>query len=400
MDVSNISQIAKVVETASSLTKRVQSSVNSTQPFSSSIISEVLKDSVTLASAFSTNLGSSQVNTPAVASIASKMVGVGDTPFGLGSGSITGPSSNTSFLDGASASLSADIPSFGSLNGLGEIAPGVNYFNSEGMSEVLNASFADGVSILGTAGSPLGGSGADGGLTVENILDPQTIPSDWVFITAPQDIGWDKQGAVSTIDNFGTNSPYVIYSSTGMRKLTMSDVLIEGFSAGKEVEDHIIKLESMMSMVMNGEVGYVSPYVWDLRAGDKSYGNFIIESLNIKEVMRNKKGRADRATASITLQQVPDFQINDGRDLATQADLASGKSIVSNKDKAAGKAGKAGKKVKGGTGTTGSGSGGSGGSGGDDGPSSSTDSSPRPINSDADNCAIAAAKGLNLPPGC
>ena len=338
MDVSNISQIAKVVETASSLTRRVQSSVNATQPFSASIVSEVLKDSVSLASAFSTNLGSSQVNTPAAASIASNMAGLSGAPLGLGSGSIFGASSNTSFLDSASTFL-REGTTFGTLNGSGGIAPDVNYFSSDGLSDVMNASFADGASILGGAGGFLGGGGAGGGgLTVENILDPQTIPSDWVFVTAPQDIGWEKQGAISTVDNFGTNSPYVIYSSTGMRKLNLGEALIEGFSAGKEVEDHIIKLESMMNMVMNGEAGYVSPYVWDLRAGDKSYGNFIIESLSIKEVMRNKKGRADRATASITLQQVPDFQINDGRDLATSADLASGKSIVSDKDKAAGAA--------------------------------------------------------------
>ncbi len=386
MDVSNISQIAKVVETASSLTRRVQSSVNATQPFSASIVSEVLKDSVSLASAFSTNLGSSQVNTPAAASIASNMAGLSGAPLGLGSGSIFGASSNTSSLDSASTFLREGI-TFGTLNGSGGIAPDVNYFSSGGLSDVMNASFADGASILGGAGGFLGGSGAGGGLTVENILDPQTIPSDWVFVTAPQDIGWEKQGAISTVDNFGTNSPYVIYSSTGMRKLNLGEALIEGFSAGKEVEDHIIKLESMMNMVMNGEAGYVSPYVWDLRAGDKSYGNFIIESLSIKEVMRNKKGRADRATASITLQQVPDFQINDGRDLATSADLASGKSVVGDKDKAAGA--QPGAKVKGGT----------AGNGGDGG-SPSTDSPLKPVNPDADGCAKARQKGLTRPPGC
>ena len=117
----------------------------------------------------------------------------------------------------------------------------------------------------------------------------------------------------------------------------------------------------MMNMVMNGESGYVSPYVWDLKSGDKSYGNFVIESLSIKEVMRNTKGRADRATASITLQQVPDFQINTGRDLATAADLASGKSIVSDKDKAGGAAAAGGAAKPGAKATTGNTSSGNGG---------------------------------------
>jgi hypothetical protein len=118
-----------------------------------------------------------------------------------------------------------------------------------------------------------------------------------------------------------------------MRKLSLGDCLIEGFSAKKEVEDHVAKLEKLMTMVMNTQKGYVSPYVWDLRANEKSYGHFIIESVGIKEEMRNEKGRADRAKATISLQQVPDFQISDGRDLATKADLASGTSIVEAKDK-------------------------------------------------------------------
>lgn len=212
-----------------------------------------------------------------------------------------------------------------------------------GVADLAKSVFADGA-LAGVANSAFGDAASSLGITDGIIGDYFTdgqfgaggdIPRDWVFITAPQNISWDKQGETSLVNTYGSNNPYVIYSTTGSRKLTLGDCLIEGFSAGKEVEDHITKLEKMMTMVMNTQKGYVSPYVWDLRANDKSYGQFIINSVNVTEQMRNQKGRADRAMASIELQQVPDFQVNTGRDLATKVDLASGKSIASEDEKKA-----------------------------------------------------------------
>jgi hypothetical protein len=310
---------------------------------------------------FSTTLGGTQVNPSALSGIAQ----------GLSSSQFSGLAGNITDLGNIDLSSLANFtsgfdPSRAIPGALASVANSAFDLGSEVLKQPL-ASVGD-TSLLPS------NSSAPESLTVEDITDPETIPSDWVFVTAPQDVSWDKQGQLSPVDNFGTNSPYVIYSSTGMRKLTLGEVLIEGFSAGKEVENHIIKLESMMNMVMNSEVGYVSPYVWDLRAGDKSYGKFVIESLQIKEAMRNEKGRADRAVASISLQQVPDFQVNDGRDLATQADLASGKSIVSEKDKKAEADGKGGSKAK----AQSDGAGG-GESGSSDGSSPSGDKDPRPV---------------------
>ena len=339
-NVTNISQLSTGGQISALLTAGLDVVENFTQYSSESQTSGglptgLMKSGVTLAKMFASTLGSTSVNANSAVSVAGNLLGNSSV---VGKGLLDAASNNTNLFSQTSGFLK-DQTNLNFTDGLGELVSGDSFVDDAMLSEVSNAAFTASSNVL--AGLPFGTSltgEADTSLTVSDITDPETIPTDWIFITAPQDIGWDRQGNISTVDNYGTNSPYVIYSSTGMRKLSMNDVLIEGFSAGKEVEDHIIKLESMMNMVMNGEAGYVSPYVWDLKSGDKSYGNFVIESLNIKEVMRNTKGRADRATASITLQQVPDFQINTGRDLATAADLASGKSIVSDKDKAGGAA--------------------------------------------------------------
>ena len=339
-NVTNISQLSTGGQVSALLTAGLDVVENFTQyssesQTSGSLPTGLMKSGVTLAKMFASTLGSTSVNANSAASIAGNLVG--STSIS-GKGFIDAAANNSNLFSQTSELLKGQTE-LNFTDGLGGLVSGDFFVDDTMLSAVSNSAFSASSDVLASLpfGTSLSGA-SSAGLTVSNIIDPATIPTDWIFITAPQDIGWDRQGSISTVDNYGTNSPYVIYSSTGMRKLSMNDVLIEGFSAGKEVEDHVIKLESMMNMVMNGESGYVSPYVWDLKSGEKSYGNFVIESLSIKEVMRNTKGRADRATASITLQQVPDFQINTGRDLATSADLASGKSIVGAKDKATGAA--------------------------------------------------------------
>ena len=95
--------------------------------------------------------------------------------------------------------------------------------------------------------------------------------------------------------------------------------MLEGFSNRKTVESNILALETCMNMVMNKTIGYVAPYCWKLFAGGKNYGTFIITNVSVKEVMRDLKGFATRAIVDIELQQVPEFQVNSGRDLASRA---------------------------------------------------------------------------------
>jgi hypothetical protein len=358
VNISSITQLATTLKpVATSLTRNMGIAQNGTQPVPLAGPSVPNNTNVAAASMFASSLGGSTPNVSVLGAISEKMVG---TPRVDQAGLIASATYANTNISGASAFLE---------NSGAKFTDASSTFTDQGLADVANASFSVGSDALNLSG--LGGEGA------LNYLQGPTetegdIPKDWLFITAPQSISWDKQGETSIVNTYGSNNPYVIYSSTGMRKLSLGDCLVEGFSAGKEVEDHVLKLEKLMTTVMNTEKGYVSPYVWDLRAGDKSYGKFIIESLQIKEDMRNAKGRADRATVSISLQQVPDFQINDGRDLATKADLASGQSLASegaatDTSTADAAANKAGDKVKSGDQTKTGAAAGSGAAGGTSG---------------------------------
>ena len=145
------------------------------------------------------------------------------------------------------------------------------------------------------------------------------IPDEWYFITPPQSVTWEKSSKTSTIDTYGTNNPYLNYGSTSLRKLSLTDAMLEGFSDGKEVEDNVIKLEACMQMIIDEGSGFTSPYCWHVFAGDKSYGTYIIESVNVEEQMRDMTGKATRATVSLNLQEVSSYQISSGTDITSTA---------------------------------------------------------------------------------
>jgi len=145
------------------------------------------------------------------------------------------------------------------------------------------------------------------------------IPSEWYFITAPQEVSWSKDSNAAEIDTYGTNNPYLQYGTTKLRKLTLGDALVEGFSDAKAVEDNIIKLEACMRMVLDEENGYTSPFCWKVFAGDKCYGTFLITSVGVNEKMRDMSGKATRAKVNIELQEVPSYQVSSGTDITAQA---------------------------------------------------------------------------------
>jgi hypothetical protein len=145
------------------------------------------------------------------------------------------------------------------------------------------------------------------------------IPSEWYFITPPQEVAWTKEGQYSQIDTYGTNQPYLQYGMTGLRQLNLGNAMIEGFSNSKQVESNVRDLEACMKMIINGQGGYTSPYCWKVFAGDKMYGTFLITNVSIRETMRDNSGKATRAFADISLHEVSDYQVESGIDLASRA---------------------------------------------------------------------------------
>jgi len=144
----------------------------------------------------------------------------------------------------------------------------------------------------------------------------------WTFITAPEDISWDVANQVTRVDIFGTNNPPVVAGSRGMRDLTLSNSLVEGFVRGVTVEAKVASLEALMNYSLNTSDGFVSVPVYQVWANQKSYGGpeayYIIKDIKIKEAMRDLKGNSTRAYVDISLTQVPAYQVNSGRDQASR----------------------------------------------------------------------------------
>jgi spore germination protein D len=205
------------------------------------------------------------------------------------------------------------------------------------------------------------------------------IPTEWYFITPPQSVEWQKDSNATEIDTYGTNNPYLQYGTTKLRKLSLGNALVEGFSDAKAVEDNIIQLEACMRMILDEESGYTSPFCWKAFAGDKCYGTYLITGVKVKEEMRDMSGKATRAKVDIELQEVPSYQVSSGTDITAQAiqgsadekyqkelnAQAEAKDKAANQDKAVQgkKNGKSSGQSAGGNSNSGGGSGGSGGGG-------------------------------------
>ncbi len=145
-----------------------------------------------------------------------------------------------------------------------------------------------------------------------------TVPSDWYFITPPQEVRWEKGSSSREISTYGSNAPYLNYGTTKLRRLSLGNALVEGFSGNRQIEANVTNLEACMTMVMGGS-GYVAPYCWNVFAGGKSYGTFVISNVNVKEEMRDVSGAATRARVDIDLIEVPAYQVGSGQDISSKA---------------------------------------------------------------------------------
>jgi len=203
-------------------------------------------------------------------------------------------------------------PSFASKTFTTEAIPGINYsFGSKLNLSNIDFNRVNSLKFNPLAFQPgldfLGGSSGGG----------------WTFITAPEDISWDLANNAQRIDMFGTNNPPVVAGSRGMRDLTLGNALVEGFVRGKQVESKIGALEKLMNYQLNPTEGFVTVPVYQVWANKKSYGGpeayYIIKDIKVKETMRDLTGNATRAFVDISLMQVPAYQVNSGRDQASQA---------------------------------------------------------------------------------
>jgi hypothetical protein len=120
-----------------------------------------------------------------------------------------------------------------------------------------------------------------------------------------------------------------VAGSRGIRDLSLGNSLVEGFVRGVTVGAKIAALEKLMNYKLNQTDGFVSVPVYQVTANDRVYGNgfFIIKDIKINEKMRDTKGDTTRAYVDISLMEVPEYQVNSGRDQASKV-AASVKSIL------------------------------------------------------------------------
>jgi hypothetical protein len=162
-------------------------------------------------------------------------------------------------------------------------------------------------------------------------LSASMAPPAWTFICAPEDISWDTSNAVQRIGIFGTNNPPVVSGSRGMRDLTLGNALVEGFIRNVTVENKIVALEKLLNYNLNASDGFVSVPVYQIWANQKAYGKtgyFVIKDVRVKETMRDLKGDATRATVDVSFMEVPKYQVNSGRDLASQKAAAAKAALI------------------------------------------------------------------------
>lgn len=224
----------------------------------------------------------------------------------------------------ADAAASYASGAFGStgFSATSDITDYSKYYSAEG-AEALKSIGLDSSDYFQDFGgfSPLGGGGADAG---------------WTFITAPGEISWSSGSQVERQTIFGSNTPPVIVGSRGMRDLTLSNALVEGFSRLKTVENDIIDLENLQNFSLNGAAGFVNVPVYQVWANSKKYGfadgadggYFVIGSVSVKETMRDLDGNATRAYVDINFVQVPAYQVDSGRDQASSSQAGARSGLI------------------------------------------------------------------------
>lgn len=166
----------------------------------------------------------------------------------------------------------------------------------------------------------------------EFVGSPLSTTPGWTFICAPESISWSTANTVNRVDMFGTNRPPAVSGTRGMRELTLSNALVEGFTRNRTVEAKISALEELLEYKDSLAGGFVNVPVYQVWANQKGYGNsgyFLLKGVNVKETMRDLTGQATRASVDVTLMEVPAYQVGTGQDQAPFSQLGSNGQLIS-----------------------------------------------------------------------
>ena len=154
----------------------------------------------------------------------------------------------------------------------------------------------------------------------------------WKFIVAPENIEWSTSADVNRIPIFGSNQAPVVVGAKNMRDLELGNAMVEGFTRGVTVEGKVQALEDLLNYSLNTSKGFVNVPVYQVTANDKQYGSgkdaydggyFVIKEVRVKETMRDFAGNTTRAFVDVSFTQIPPYQVDGGRDQATNITAAA-----------------------------------------------------------------------------
>ena len=149
----------------------------------------------------------------------------------------------------------------------------------------------------------------------------------WTFMVAPMQITITKNMDYNVEPNWGSNERTVTYGGTAMKKISLAEILIDGLATKTSITKKLNNLEKLLDPVQYEK--HIAPLVFELvvkpkggiSSESRSYGYYIITDLSEQEILRDQNGRPLRVVASMELQEVPSYQINDGRDLTLPKNL-------------------------------------------------------------------------------
>ena len=156
--------------------------------------------------------------------------------------------------------------------------------------------------------------------------------TSFTFITAPGQVSYSQGAEIQQVSIFGANNPPLIVTGRNAGELSLGDALMEGFILGKQVKQSIDSLFQMQEVTLDSKNGFVNVPIYTVFAGSevgsgRSYGNYVIENIEVEEELRDLTGSTTRARVNVSFRQVPAYQISAGIDQATA--ISGGQAIKS-----------------------------------------------------------------------
>lgn len=139
----------------------------------------------------------------------------------------------------------------------------------------------------------------------------------------PAGVSFQRSSTLQADNSWGTNIQSAHFSFSTGQKREFSGIIMEGVTIGAHIEGAVRALEMLMSVNYNAEEPLTAPYCYKLIFGDRTetdpiwnkHRAYVITSLSVKEQFYDSEGNRTLVEVDLSLQEVPYYQVNDGRKL-------------------------------------------------------------------------------------